>query len=178
VEAFAVLRNELQNHPQYRDLRLIIIGDELSKNPAVRRAVANARMEQVVRFLGFVPIETLRVFYRAATVFAFPSLYEGFGLAPLEAMACGAPVVASNIPSLIEAVGEAAMLVHPENVFDIARGIKEVLLTGDLRLRLVQYGRQHAMRFNWEQSAREVLSIYRDIYDNSAQFTNNFQKRI
>ena len=66
-------------------------------------------------------------FYRAATVFAFPSLYEGFGLAPLEAMACGTPVVASDIPSLVEAVGDAAELVSPDNVFDIARGLREVL---------------------------------------------------
>lgn len=82
IEAFAVLRSELEAHPQYRDLRLIIIGDELSKYPAVRRAVAETRMEPVVRFLGFVPTDTLKVFYTAAKVFAFPSLYEGFGLAP------------------------------------------------------------------------------------------------
>ena len=71
------------------------------------------------------PLETLSVFYRAATIFAFPSLYEGFGLAPLEAMACGTPVVASNLPSLVEAVGDAAELVSPDNVFDIARGLRE-----------------------------------------------------
>ena len=98
MEAFAVLRHKLENHPLYRDLRLVIIGDELSKNPAVRRAVAHSRIESLVRFLGFVPIETLRVFYCAAEAFAFPTLYEGFGLAPLEAMACGAPVVASDLP--------------------------------------------------------------------------------
>ena len=68
VEAFAVLRHKLENHPVYRDLRLVIIGDELSKNPAVRRAVAHSRIESAVRFLGFVPIETLRVFYCAAEV--------------------------------------------------------------------------------------------------------------
>lgn len=163
VEAFAVLRNELGQHPRYRDLRLVIIGDELSRNAQVRRAVVLARMEQVVRFLGFVPLETLRVFYRAAEVFAFPSLYEGFGLAPLEAMACGAPVVASNVPSLIEAVGDAAVLIHPENVFDIARGIKEVLLDGDLRKRLSVAGREQAGRFHWDITAREILDIYKDI---------------
>ena len=91
IEAFAVLRGELENHPDYRELRLVIIGDELSKNPAVRRAVVPVALEPFVRFLGFVPMDTLRVFYRAAAVFAFPSLYEGFGLAPLEAMACGTP---------------------------------------------------------------------------------------
>ena len=108
VEAFAVLRNSLEQHGRLQNLKLVIIGDELSRNPAVRRAVAHARIESAVRFLGFVPLETLRVFYTAAEVFAFPSLYEGFGLAPLEAMACGTPVVASNIPPLVEAVGDAA----------------------------------------------------------------------
>ena len=106
----------------------MIIGDELSRNPSVRRAVIATRVEPFVRFLGFVPTETLKVFYRAATIFAFPSLYEGFGLAPLEAMACGTPVVASNLPPLVEAVGDAAELVTPDNVFDIARGLRELLL--------------------------------------------------
>ena len=76
-----------------------------------------------MRFLGFVPFETLRCFYQSAAAFVFPSRYEGFGLPPLEAMACGAPVVASNVSSLPEVVGDAAVLVNPENVFDIVRGI-------------------------------------------------------
>ncbi len=144
-------------------MRLIIIGDELSRYPAVRRAVAETRMEPLVRFLGFVPHETLRVFYRAASVFAFPSLYEGFGLAPLEAMACGTPVVASDIPSLVEAVGDAAELVSPDNVFDIARGLREVLLDEDRRRELSVAGIEQANRFHWDTTAREVLSVYRDI---------------
>jgi glycosyltransferase involved in cell wall biosynthesis len=163
IEAFAVLRSELESHPQYKDLRLIIIGEELSKYPAVRRAVAETRTEPAVRFLGFVPIDTLKVFYRAAKVFAFPSLYEGFGLAPLEAMACGTPVVASNLPSLVEAVGDAAELVSPDNVFDIARGLREVLLDGNRRKQLIAAGWEQARRFHWDTTAREVLSVYRDI---------------
>lgn len=163
IEAFAVLRADLERHSEYHDLHLIIIGDEISKNPSVRRAVAQARMESVVRFLGFVPLDTLRVFYRAAIVFAFPSLYEGFGLAPLEAMACGTPVVASNIPSLVEAVGDAAELVSPDNVFDIARGLRELLLNEQRRRTLAAAGIEQARRFNWDETAREVLSIYREI---------------
>ena len=161
VEAFAILRHDLEKHPQYRDLRLVIIGDELSRNLAVRRAVAQARIEPSVRFLGFVPVETLRVFYRRAVVFAFPSLYEGFGLAPLEAMACGIPVVASDIPSLVEAVGTAAELVNPENVFDIARGLRDVLLSDERKSALVAAGQAQAARFSWEATAKQVLTIYR-----------------
>ena len=163
IEAFAVLRGELENNPEFRELRLVIIGDELSKNPGVRRAVVSSRVENFVRFLGFVPMETLRVFYRAAAAFAFPSLYEGFGLAPLEAMACGTPVVASNLPSLVEAVGEAAELVSPDNVFDIARGIRDVLLDQDRRNALSAAGLLQARRFHWDHTAQQVLDIYREL---------------
>jgi glycosyltransferase involved in cell wall biosynthesis len=163
IEAFAVLRGELENHPEFRELRLVIIGDELSKYPGVRRAVVSSRVENFVRFLGFVPMETLRVFYRAAAAFAFPSIYEGFGLAPLEAMACGTPVVASNLPSLVEALGDAAELVSPDNVFDIARGIRDVLLDHDRRRVLISAGPAQARRFDWDHTARQVLDIYRDI---------------
>jgi glycosyltransferase involved in cell wall biosynthesis len=163
IEAFAVLRGELENHPGFRDLRLVIIGDELSKYPAVRRAVLSSRVENFVRFLGFVPIEVLRVFYRGAAAFAFPSLYEGFGLAPLEAMACGTPVVASNLSSLVEAVGDAAELVSPDNVFDIARGIRDVLLDENRRNALISAGPIQASRFNWDRTAQEVLDIYCNI---------------
>lgn len=167
VEAFAVLKGELERHPLYRDLRLVIIGDELSKYPEVRRAVRSARVEGSVRFLGFVPIETLRVFYRAATVFAFPSLSEGFGLAPLEAMACGTAVVASNLPALVEAVDEAAELVSPDNVFDVARGLRTLLLDDHLRERRRREGRLQAARFHWDETARAVLRIYEEIVSNT-----------
>ncbi len=162
VEAFAVLRGDLEDHPLYKDLRLIIIGDEISKYPAVRRAVIQTRVEQVVRFLGFVPVATLRVFYEAASAFVFPSLYEGFGLPPLEAMACGTPVVTSNVSSLPEVVGDAAVLVNPENVFDIARGIREVLLDEPRRQELIRRGFEHVGRFSWAEAARQVLEIYRE----------------
>ena len=163
VEAFAVLRAELENHPDYRELKLVIIGDELSRYPEVRRTVIATRMEPFVRFLGFVPIDTLKVFYRAATVFAFPSLSEGFGLAPLEAMACGTPVVASDLPALVEAVGDAAELVSPDNVFDVARGIRTLLLDAELRQLRIQNGLLQAKRFHWDKTAHAVLEVYRGL---------------
>jgi glycosyltransferase involved in cell wall biosynthesis len=163
VEAFAVIRSELENHPLLSNLKLVIIGDELSRYPAVRRAVVATRVEPFVRFLGFVPMDTLKVFYRAATLFAFPSLHEGFGLAPLEAMACGTPVVASDIPALVEAVGDAAELVTPDNLFDVARGLRSVLLDENRRRELSQTGRARAQRFDWDDTARSVLDVYREI---------------
>ncbi len=160
VEAFAVLREQLSEHPVYHDLRLVIIGDTISRYPAVRQAVMRSKMEHVVRFLGFVPIETLRCFYQSAAAFVFPSRYEGFGLPPLEAMACGTPVVTSNVSSLPEVVGDAAVLVNPEIVFDIARGMRDVLLDEQLRRTLIERGRAQAARFSWERTAKQVLEIY------------------
>jgi glycosyltransferase involved in cell wall biosynthesis len=160
VEAFAVVREQLASHPTYKDLRLVIIGDTISQFPSVRQAVIKSRVEHVVRFLGFVPFDTLRCFYEAAAAFVFPSRYEGFGLPPLEAMACGTPVVTSNVSSLPEVVGDAAVLVNPENVFDIARGIRDVLLDEKLRAELIRRGREQAARFSWQRTAREVLDIY------------------
>jgi glycosyltransferase involved in cell wall biosynthesis len=163
VEAFAVLRGELEHHPLYGNLRLIIIGDEISRHPEVRRTVIQTRMEHSVRFLGFVPFDTLKVFYTAATAFVFPSLYEGFGLPPLEAMASGTPVVTSNASSLSEAVAEAAMIINPENVFDMARGIREVLLDNGLRARLIASGFKQVKQFSWQRTAAEVLAIYNEV---------------
>ncbi len=160
IEAFAVVRQKLESHGGYKDLRLIVIGDDISRYPNVRRAMIQSRVENSVRFLGFVPLETLRVFHELATAFVFPSLYEGFGLPPLEAMASGTPVIASQVSSLPEVVGGAAMLVNPENVFDIARGITEVLLNAELREELITKGRRQASRFSWARTAREVLNVY------------------
>lgn len=163
VEAFALVKGELDAHPVYKNLRLIIIGDQISNYPALRQAVLHSRVESSVRFLGFVPFDALRVFYSAAAAFVFPSLYEGFGLPPLEAMASGTPVVCSNVTSLPEVVGDAAYLVSPDNVFEIARGIKEVLLDEELREQLTLKGHQQCRRFNWEDTARQVLATYESV---------------
>ena len=163
IEAFAVARSNLESHAGYRDLRLIVIGDEISRHPDVRRAVIHSRVEQCVRFLGFIPFDTLRIFHELATAFVFPSLYEGFGLPPLEAMASGTPVIASSVSSLPEVVGGAAMLVNPENVFDIARGMTEVLLNDQLREELIVKGRRQAASFSWARTAEEVLKVYEEL---------------
>jgi len=163
VEAFAVAREHLAQHPVYHNLHLIIIGDEISRYPSVRRAVIQTRVEKAVRFLGFVPFDTLRIFFESAALFVFPSLYEGFGLPPLEAMAAGTPVVASNVSSLPEVVDDAALLVNPENVFEIARAIQDALLDKDLRAEMIAKGKVQAARFSWDRTAREVLEVYREV---------------
>jgi glycosyltransferase involved in cell wall biosynthesis len=118
-----------------------------------------------VRFLGFVPVDVLRIFYDLAKVFVFPSLYEGFGLQPLEAMAHGTPVVTSNLSSLPEVVGNAAVLVNPENVFEIMRALHRVLLDQPLRNKLKEAGYQQVQKFSWIESARQLLDVYEDVFN-------------
>lgn len=155
IEAFALLRGEGFEH-----LSLLIIGDEISRYPRLRRTVQRHKLQKHVRFLGFVPDQTLAVLYRLASVFVFPSLYEGFGLPPLEAMASGTPVVTSNVSSLPEVVGDAAVLIDPYDPAAIAGGVREVLTDPDLRAALVAKGLARARAFSWEQSVRRIREIY------------------
>ena len=163
IEAFSALKTELEKEQAYPDLKLIIIGDDLSGNPDLRRTVVRSGVQNDVRFLGFIPIEVLRIFYDSAKVFVFPSLYEGFGLPPLEAMAHGTPVVTSNATSLPEVVGNAAVLVNPENVFDIMRALHRVLVDEALRARMKERGYRQVTKFSWENSVGRVLDVYRQV---------------
>lgn len=163
IEAFSALKAELEKDDKYPDLKLIIIGDELSKHPDLRRTVIRGGVQNDVRFMGFIPIEVLRIFYDAAKIFVFPSLYEGFGMPPLEAMAHGTPVVTSNTSSLPEVVGKAAVLVNPENVFEIMRALHRVLLDQALRDKLKSRGYEQGARFSWDASARQMLGVYQDV---------------
>jgi glycosyltransferase involved in cell wall biosynthesis len=169
IEAFSALKAELEKEAMFPGLKLIIIGDELSKHPDLRRTVIRSRMQNDVRFLGFLPIEVLRIFYDAAKVFVFPSLYEGFGLPPLEAMAHGTPVVTSNTSSLPEVVGNAAVMVNPENVFEIMRALHRVLLDQPLREKLKMRSYEQAKRFSWDTSARQILSVYHEVAGSQPQ---------
>ncbi len=163
IEAFAALKPELAKQDLFPDLKLIIIGDELSQHPDLRRTVVRAGVQNDVRFLGFVPIDVLRVFYDAAKVFVFPSLYEGFGLPPLEAMAHGTPVLTSNTSSIPEVVGNAAVLVNPENLFEMMRALQRVLCDQCLREKLRQAGYEQVKKFSWDHSVAEILTGYQEV---------------
>jgi glycosyltransferase involved in cell wall biosynthesis len=163
IEAFAALKGELSKEGRFDDLKLIIIGDEVSKHPDLRRACVKAGVQNDVRFLGFVPIDVLRIFYDQAKIFVFPSLYEGFGLPPLEAMAHATPVVTSNTSSIPEVVGNAAVMVNPENVFEIMRALHRVLLDQTLRDKLKARGLEQAGKFSWDAGVRRMLQIYREV---------------
>ncbi len=173
IEAFSALKTELEKDQLWPDLKLIIIGDDLSGNPDLRRTVVRSGVQNDVRFLGFIPIEFLRIFYDEAKIFVFPSLYEGFGLPPLEAMAHGTPVITSNGSSLPEVVGNAAVLVNPENVFEIMRALHRVLTDRALRERMKERGYKQAMRFSWDISVRRVLDVYGEIAEAKRKSSNS-----
>jgi glycosyltransferase involved in cell wall biosynthesis len=158
IEAFSIMRKR-----GLQDVKLLIIGDEISKYPTLRRLVHRFQLHQHVRFLGFVPDATLAVLYRLASVFVFPSLYEGFGLPPLEAMASGTPVVTSNISSLPEVVGDAALLIDPMDAWAIADATSRVLHEPGLRADLVRRGFERVKAFSWERSVGRIRQVYAEL---------------
>lgn len=154
---------QVKQMPGHDDVKLLIIGDEVNKYGSLRRSMEAAGVRQDVRFFGFVPDHTLSALYRMASVFAFPSLYEGFGLPPLEAMASGTPVVTSRISSLPEVVGDAAILVDPYDVDDIAHALARVLGDSALRADLIRRGHERVGHFSWERSVRAIHESYMKI---------------
>ena len=160
IDAFGRAR-----HGGPEDLKLVIIGDELSKYPVLRQAVHRHKLDKHVRFLGFQPHDTLAAFYRLARAFVFPSLYEGFGLPPLEAMACGTPVVTSNVSSLPEIAGGAALLVDPYDADAIAEGIHRAVTDETLRADLRVRGMARARTFSWSQSVAAIHRLYMEVLE-------------
>jgi len=158
IEAFSLLRQRGVD-----GVKLLIIGDEISKYPNLRRLVHRFQLHQHVRFLGFVPDATLAVLYRLASVFVFPSLYEGFGLPPLEAMAAGAPVITSNVSSLPEVVGDAAILIDPLDAGAIAQAMQRVLRDPALRADLIRRGHARVTQFSWERSVARTREVYAEV---------------
>ena len=158
IEAFGQLRRR-----GFDKVKLLIIGDQVTKYAALRHAVHRCKLHTHVRFFGFVPDRMLAVLYRLADAFVFPSLYEGFGLPPLEAMASGTPVVTSNVSSLPEVVGDAALLVDPYDVMAIADALERVLTDEALRHDLVTRGLARAKEFSWERSVRRIREVYQEV---------------
>ncbi|MGH7231238.1 MAG: glycosyltransferase family 4 protein [Nitrospiraceae bacterium] len=141
---------------------LVLTGD-FRRRADLRARVAQSGIQAQSIFTGVVSDERLIELYRAAAVFVFPSLYEGFGLPVLEAMACGCPVISSDASSLPEVAGEAAVLVDPRDVGGLASAMERVLGGADVRLALRERGLEQAARFPWERTARETIAVYRNV---------------
>jgi glycosyltransferase involved in cell wall biosynthesis len=142
------------------DYKLVIAGKRGWDYKEIFDIIKNLRLQTDVIFTGYVPEEDLPILYNAADLFVYPSLYEGFGLPPLEAMACGTPVITSNVSSLPEVVGGAGVMVDPNCVDGLAKELNEVLKNDDLRKDLRAKGLERAKMFSWNKTAKETLSIY------------------
>ncbi len=153
LEAYHALRDEVS-------LGLVIVGKKGWLYSDFFNRLGELGLEHDVLFPGFVPDEDLPALYSAADLFVFPSLYEGFGLPVVEALACGTPVVTSNAASLPEVAADAAILVDPTSVDDIVRAVREVLNSKELREELRVKGPRQAARFSWQRAARETLAVY------------------
>ena len=157
IEAFAQL------HRDYKDLELVIAGGDIAAHPELGELITQHRLDDHVRALGFVPKSELRALYHLAQIFVFPSLYEGFGFPPLEAMACGTAVVASRSSAIPEVVGRSGLLVNPFRVDAIAEAIRSLLQNDGFRQAIGRQGRSRAEAFDWDDSARRVLAVYREV---------------
>ena len=142
---------------------LVIAGGRGWMASDVFGAVETLDLGSRVRFAGYVPIEDQALWYSSATLFVYPSLYEGFGLPPLEAMACGTPVITSNVSSLPEVVGSAALLVDPNRTQDLTAAIAEVLESPEKQEQMSQAGLHQAAMFTWAQAADRTVAAYRRV---------------
>jgi glycosyltransferase involved in cell wall biosynthesis len=142
--------------------KLVIVGKKAWLYQDIFKTYEQLKAKEEIIFTGYVPTEEIPVLYSAARIFVYPSLYEGFGLPPLEAMACGVPVLTSLVSSLPEVVGDSALLVDPYSVEEIANGIERLLSDEKLRLSLREKGLRKASTFSWRRTAELTLAVYRD----------------
>jgi glycosyltransferase involved in cell wall biosynthesis len=157
LQAYACLRRMGETRP------LVVAGVGQWEHSAIAETLQELNLERHVIFTGYVPDADLPALYTGAALFVFPSLYEGFGLPPLEAMACGTPVICSNAASLPEVVGDAAITVDPHDVEGLAQAMQQALMGGALREEMRQKGLARLQRLKAERAAQETMAVYRGV---------------
>lgn len=145
------------------DWRLVLAGSQGYEAEAVLREIANSPAWNRIEITGYISDEEIARWYARASIFAFPSLDEGFGMPVLEAMAAGVPVMAGNRSSLPEVCGDAAMLVDPSNDEELTHGVEILTRNQDLRLKLATAGKIHAGRFRWENAVQATIQVYKEL---------------
>jgi glycosyltransferase involved in cell wall biosynthesis len=163
IKAFARL---VRAYPQLPH-RLVFAGKETWFAHRVHDAAAESGVSERIQFIGFVPDSDLLQLYNACELFAFPSFYEGFGLPPLEAMACGRAVVCAHTSAMPEVVDGAAILFDPFTVDEIARAMADLLLDAELRARMERLGLQRAAYFSWQRCAERTIGVFREVAEGS-----------
>ena len=147
--------------PIRKEFKIVLVGSKGWENEEIMSLIRKLKSD--VLYLGYVPDNELGKFYNLASLFVYPSFYEGFGLPPLEAMACGCPVIASNVASLPEVCGEAVFYIDPNDIGSIARGMDRVLNDETLRKSFIMKGLERSKLFSWEKSAKEHLKVFEEI---------------
>ena len=147
--------------------KLVIAGKKGWKYKSIFETIEKLDLQDDVIFTGYVPSEDLPALYSAADLFVYPSLYEGFGLPPLEAMSCGCPVITSNSSSLPEVIGDAGIMIDPYDIDLLASSMYEVLTNDELKADMIKKGLERAKMFSWEKCARETLEVYEEVYNYS-----------
>jgi glycosyltransferase involved in cell wall biosynthesis len=158
IEALTSLPRELRDR-----LTLAVVGPEGWLNREIHERLRSASRELRIRHLGYVDDAVLAALYSFTEVFVYPSFSEGFGLPVLEAMACGAPVVTSNSSAMPEVAGDAALLIDPRDVSEIAGAVERVVSDDSLRVELSRLGVERAAGFSWRRSAEQTLEVYRQV---------------
>ena len=148
---------------EFKGRQLVLVGDSVHRFGNMAATIAQCGVEGRVICPGRLSIEDITRLYSHADLFVFPSLYEGFGMPVLEAMACGAPVITSNRSALPEVAGEAALLVNPENDDELAEAMVRILRDTPLRESLRAKGFERAKQFTWERAARQTVAVYREV---------------
>ncbi len=158
-----LLRSFKEIKEEYPGYKLVFVGKFGWKYGAVFNTIKALNIEGNVMFLGYINREDIPLIYNLAKVLVYPSLYEGFGLPPLEAMKCGTPVITSNTSSLPEVVGDAAIKVDPTNYYELTNSIRKIISNKDLRKSLINKGFKRASKFSWEVSANKMVRLYEDL---------------
>ena len=158
--------HRLKTNDEFSDVKLLKAGNPQYQRDRKKslKLIRQLGLQEDVIFLGYVPEEDLPELYNIAELFVFPSFYEGFGLPALEAMACGTPVITSNSSSLPEIVGNAAIMVNPYNISDLAEAMHKVLGNKELRKNMISMGLKRVSLFSWKTSAEETLKICETVY--------------
>jgi glycosyltransferase involved in cell wall biosynthesis len=154
IKAFYYLKKKNISH------KLVIAGGKGWKYDSIFQMISNLNLMKDIHFTGYVPKEDLPLLYNAADAFVYPSLYEGFGLPPLEAMACGCPVITSNTSSLPEVVGDAGITINPCDYDKLAETVDNVISDSELKIQLSKMGQARAAEFSWKKCADKTLKIY------------------
>ncbi|UZW14523.1 glycosyltransferase family 1 protein [Clostridium pasteurianum] len=150
-----------------KDIKLVICGSKKDDIENLIRMKLNSKISENIIFTDFIPNEDLPIFYNSCEVFVYPSLYEGFGLPPLEAMSCGTPVITSNTTSIPEVTGNSALLIDPQNIDMLSEKLYKVLTSDLIKKDLSNKGLKRSLEFSWIKTAQDTLEVYEKIYRES-----------